>query len=37
MVDRARIKQIAPIINLDGPRYPVLGGAVATARRNGAA
>ncbi len=26
LVDRARIKRIVPIINLDGPRYPVLGG-----------
>jgi sarcosine oxidase, subunit beta len=26
LVDRDRIKRIVPIINLDGPRYPVLGG-----------
>ncbi|MEL6337815.1 MAG: sarcosine oxidase subunit beta family protein, partial [Pseudomonadota bacterium] len=26
MVSPARIRQIAPIINTDGPRYPVLGG-----------
>ena len=26
LVDRARIKTIVPILNLDGPRYPVLGG-----------
>jgi sarcosine oxidase subunit beta len=26
LVGRARIKDIVPIINLDGPRYPVLGG-----------
>jgi sarcosine oxidase subunit beta len=26
LVDRARIARIAPILNLDGPRYPVLGG-----------
>jgi sarcosine oxidase subunit beta len=26
LVDRERVKQICPIINLDGPRYPVLGG-----------
>ncbi|MBA3325427.1 MAG: sarcosine oxidase subunit beta family protein, partial [Rhodobacteraceae bacterium] len=25
LVDRARIARIAPILNLDGPRYPVLG------------
>jgi sarcosine oxidase subunit beta len=26
LVDRDRIRRIVPIINLDGPRYPVLGG-----------
>jgi sarcosine oxidase subunit beta len=26
LVDRDRIARIAPILNLDGPRYPVLGG-----------
>jgi sarcosine oxidase subunit beta len=26
LVDRERVRQIVPIINLDGPRYPVLGG-----------
>ncbi|MEM8793058.1 MAG: sarcosine oxidase subunit beta family protein [Pseudomonadota bacterium] len=26
MVDPDRIKQLCPIINIDGPRYPVLGG-----------
>jgi sarcosine oxidase subunit beta len=26
LVDRARIARIVPILNLDGPRYPVLGG-----------
>ncbi|HUS55690.1 MAG TPA: sarcosine oxidase subunit beta family protein [Thermohalobaculum sp.] len=26
MVDAQRIKQLCPIINIDGPRYPVLGG-----------
>jgi sarcosine oxidase subunit beta len=26
LVDRERIKKIVPFINLDGPRYPVLGG-----------
>jgi sarcosine oxidase subunit beta len=26
LVDRERIRRIVPILNLDGPRYPVLGG-----------
>ena len=26
LVDRERVKKIVPIINIDGPRYPVLGG-----------
>ncbi|HSF94652.1 MAG TPA: FAD-dependent oxidoreductase, partial [Thermohalobaculum sp.] len=26
LVSRERVKQIVPIINIDGPRYPVLGG-----------
>ena len=26
LVDRARIAELVPILNLDGPRYPVLGG-----------
>ena len=25
-IDAARVKQLVPIINIDGPRYPVLGG-----------
>ena len=34
LVDRERIARLVPILNLDGPRYPVLGGALAAARRH---
>lgn len=34
-IDRARVKALAPIINIDGPRYPVLGGLLQ--RRGGTA
>ncbi len=33
----AKVKELVPIINIDGPRYPVLGALVSGARRHRAA